>query len=731
MINKVGTAKNPAASTSAGFSDSSVRAVHLLLGVLAGLAVITGRRFLYNSVDNSTGALAMVSHGFDFLVALAIGALLLSVGFSFTKRVAVGYHNTAEEISFSFFLGTGVVGLIVLLVGLLGHLSPGVIVTILGFCWILTMQDAPELYRTVRRGIRAALATRESTILFSLFAGLVVLLLLRAATPPHVPDELIYHLPVPQQFVLQHRVFPSFDNSLGNVPFLIHMIYAVCLMAGSDIAGRLISLALALSTALAIYAFCRRFLTRRIAVLALFAFFAAGVVVELSVTTRIDVSLAGMLFASTYGMINYLNSRRSAWLWLSAILAGFSLGIKHTAGLWLIFVGVLYLTESIRNREALGKVLRLGVGYTLLAFAFASPWYIKNAIWFENPMYPFITGEVASFGPNGIRYFTADDERKLEAHFNAARNERPDIVRLQEEELRRAINARVERHPMRLWEFFSRPTAYLMAEPYQFPNYLFLVIPLIVFLKPNRWVIWLLAISLAFVFSVTLTSWIARYLLPAYPALTIVTAYTLANISSRLCERISLLQKLPEYAVAGALAAIVATSAASMRHFNSASYLVGAISRQQFLHALPDHRPIEFINQELPPNARVMTLGAQMTYGLMREHSADESWFATKWRRLLVNNDTLDKVNQELKDQGYTHILYNPTLSRFAARMGIEGTGGMNLIAQPGGNIPNERRSPGPEHSILRNWSTFTVYKERFLEPVYSDDYGYQVLRIK
>jgi len=192
-------------------------------------------------------------------------------------------------------------------------------------------------------------------------------------------------------------------------------------------------------------------------------------------------------------------------LWLSALFAGFSLGIKHTAALWIFLVGILYLVETIRSRESIRKVLLYGVLYTFLALAVASPWYIKNAIWFHNPIYPFVTGEVAEFGPNGVRYFNAEDERKLDAHFEAARKAIPDVVAAQQQELRRATNARLERHPMRLWEFFFKPKTYLMAEPYHFPNYLFLIIPLIVFLRPGKWIWWLLILGLAFVFSVTAT----------------------------------------------------------------------------------------------------------------------------------------------------------------------------------------------------------------------------------
>ena len=120
-------------------------------------------------------------------------------------------------------------------------------------------------------------------------------------------------------------------------------------------------------------------------------------------------------------------------------------------------------------------------------------------------------------------------------------------------------------------------------------------------------------------------------------------------------------------------------------------------------------------------------MGSQMTYGLKRSNYTDETWFATKWRRLLIHEDSLEKVNEKLKAEGFTHILYNPTLFSFATLMGVEGTGGMNLMTQE----ENGAASNSLEYQLLRNWSTFTLYKERFLEPVYSDEYGYQVLRIK
>ncbi len=697
--------------------------VAAVVGAALCIAATLTHIYLGAAAEYATGALAVLDHLFDLVAAVTLSFVLLSVGHSLTKRFALQFVNSAERLAFSFFLGTGVVGLLVLFLGLLGLLRGWPILALLLVALALTARDLPQLWQSI---VRAAQTAFQAKLVTGVFVGLFLLLVLRTLTPPHVADELIYHLPVPLQFVQAGRVFPSYDNSLGNMPFLVHMIYALFLLAGSDIAAKVFSLFLAIATAVMLYAFCCRFITRSVGVVALFAFLASGMIVELAVTTRIDVSLAGMLFACTYAMINYLSTRSRAWLWLSAGFAGFSLGIKHTAALWIFFVGIPYLVETIRSRESIRRVLQYGVIYTLLALTVASPWYIKNAVWFHNPIYPFVTGEVAEFGPNGVRYFNAEDERKLDAHFEATRKAIPDVVAAQQHELASAANSRLERHPMRLWEFFFKPNTYLMAEPYHFPNYLFLIIPLIIFLKPGKWIWWLLILSLAFIFSVTFTAWIARYLVPAYPALTIVAAYTLSTLGKRLEPRLAIAKRIPVYVLALAFIPVIAACITSFQYFRSFEYVAGTVSHHDFLNRLSHYQPIEFINRELPSTTRVMMIGAQMNYGLKRPYYSDESWFMTKWRRLLVQNDSLEAVNEQLKQQGFTHILYGRTLNIFAAQMGLEGTGGMSLIAKP----EDGAASRNPEYPLLRNWSTFTLYKDRYLEPVYSDD-DFEVLRIK
>jgi len=704
-------------------------AVVLAFGVCSSSLV--AHLYIGSSHNQVIGPLAFLDHLFDLILSLGLSALTLAIGYVFCRKLGMVFANEAEALSISFFLGTGILALSVLLLGLGGQLRPLVIVGLITLYIATAARHLSDLLKVLKSAFQSATSSRQARLASLLMLLLIVMLVLRAATPPHIADELIYHLPVPKEFVQRGRVFADFNNSLGNVPFLIHMIYALCLMAGSDVAARLFSLLIAIATTILIYGFCARYLTRQVGLVAMFAFFAAGMVVELAVTTRIDVSLAGMLFAATYALINYLTTDQRNWLWASAILGGFSLGIKHTAGIWLLFLGIMFLIEMIRNQKGLRSTLNFGLCYLFMALATASPWYIKNAVWFHNPIYPFATGEVADFGPGGIRYFNTDDERKLDAHFLTAAAEIPETVSAQEKEIKQIANSRLSRHPLRLWEFFTRPNAYLMYEPNQLPNYLFLLIPLIVLVKGNKWVNWLLAVSLAFVFSVVLTSWIARYLVPAYPTLTIVASYVLVKLSKKFESRSAGLRKLSVYVLSIALGIILATCIASILQFRSLQYISGLISREEFLTVLSDYRPIQFMNSQLPASARVMSIGAQMCYGLRLPYESDESWFATKWRRLLVRNDSLERVNEDLKRQGFTHIVFSPNLFKFAAWMGVQGTGGMSLMARGDESLPQRQSGLGPEYVLLRNWSTFTLYEEKFLEQVYSDENGYQVFRIK
>jgi len=676
------------------------------------------------------GPLVLLDHAFDLLLAVAIIIVAFCVGRGVCRVLKLDFVSHAEEVAYPVMLGAGALGLGLLGLGLAGWLRPLPVVLFFAAVTAITHRELLWLYDLSLDYLRSLYAAPERIACSAAFAVVFALFVLWAATPPYSPDEAIYHLPVTQVFVERGRVFPLTDNFSGNLPFLIHMLYAVCLMAKTDIAAKLLSLLLAVVSAFGVYAFCARFLSRRVGALALFAFFAAGMVVEIAVTARIDVTLAGMLFLATGALVTYLETGERAWLVASALLAGFSLGIKYSAGIWLLCIGVMFCVERLRKRIPLAVITRDGLLFIAVALATSAPWFVKNAVWFHNPVYPFFTGEVAGFENGSPRYFTAEDERKIAAHFEQSRKENPEAVAAIEKNMADRAARRPERHPLRFWEYFTRPNNYNVADPTLSPNYLFLCVPLLLLARRSRWVVWLLVISAGFFLLTVRTVWVARYLLPLYPALTVVAAYALEDIAERIGKYFRHARLLAAVFVSGALITVLAQGGYQLAVKKAWPFVNGTLSRQEFLtSARGDYRMLDTVNRQLPPGGRVLMIGAQLSYGLNHPHISDGGWTSVEWRKLLSSHASFEEIHQALKNEGVQCVIYYPNLFGFVAYIGAEGSG-------PSGDVSFGKRSVNgaPDYlPQLQNWVTFDAYSRRYLDRVYGNDsmFGFKVFRLK
>jgi hypothetical protein len=375
--------------------------------------------------------------------------------------------------------------------------------------------------------------------------------------------------------------------------------------------------------------------------------------------------------------------------------------------------------------------------FIAIAFTISSPWYIKNAVWFHNPVYPYFTGEVAEYEAGKLRYFDLEDEKRIARHFERAQKEIPDVAKEQERTLATYAERRVKRNPFRFWEYFTRPDDYGTAEPGQTPNYLFLIAPLFLLFRRSRWALWLLGLSVAFFILTAASAWVARYFLPLYPPLTVLTAYSFTELAERLGRFRYAGLALAAVAVVIALAVVLSGSEREIREKSVVAYLQGYRSRLNFQSAtLNSYMPAEFINYRLPAGSKVMMIGEQLSYEIRRPCIMDAGWDSIEWRRLLARHESLDEVHQSLKSRGVAFIAYQPALFPFVAWIGRKGSGpsgetmklGANLILQASG------RSQLPDYYVLQqNWATFEMYQRNFLEKIEGDanPMGYKIYRLK
>ena len=677
--------------------------------------------------EDYVGRLALVDRLFDLCLVIGILAVAFCVGRRLARLLSLSFLTAAEEVSFSVMMGVGCIGLVVLSLGLAGLLSPVPVLVAGGLLMLLTWKEWVGLLTTSKQVVVSVVSTKRRLILSALFLGLVMLLVLRSMTPPHSPDEAIYHLSVAKRFVERGRVFPVVDNWAGNMPLLIQMIYAVCLVAKSEVAAKLLSAGLAVICSIALFAFAARFLTRRDGVVAMFGLFGAGMIVEVAITSRIDVSLAGMLFLAFFAMATFFETGLRGWLYASALLSGFSVGIKYSGAIYVSLLGVMFLFESgLRKKDRAMTVIRDGALYFSIVAAVASPWLIKNMVWFGNPVYPFITGEVAEFSPAGLRYFGPEDQVKLDAHFKKARKEMPALVADRESQLSKSAARRLNRDPLFFWEYFTKPDAYNMGEDFHYPNYLFLFAPLIV-LGRFRWLAWLGVLSVMFFLAATLASWVARLLVPAYPGLTLISVVAITELAARIDRRARtngsasiFTVTLPALAVALAVGSAAFFGIRQSMRTNDLSFIAGKLSRSDYMKQFYYVPPSRFINS-LADKSRVMLIGAQTSYELNRDYIADVNWDSTEWRRLLIRNNSIEEVNEDLKRRGVTHVWVAYGLFTFVAEMGRENY--PNLSGLP---------TPSPDYQAQTiNWATLDQYSTGYLEPIYNDAFGNIVYRIK
>jgi len=245
---------------------------------------------------------------------------------------------------------------------------------------------------------------------------------------------------------------------------------------------------------------------------------------------------------------------------------------------------------------------------------------------------------------------------------------------------------------------------------------------------------WLLFCCALFFVVTTEVSWVGRYLLPVYPGLTVVAGFVLLEISRKLRPRAPVAVLLPAVAVAVALGSAVLVSASAFYSRNGIGFLDGSISRREFRLQFGYYGPIDFINNNLPADARIMMLGAELGYGLNRTYVADPCWDSTEWRRLMVHNNGFDEINQEIKRRGITHILVYPHQFQMVAALGREGAGLNGMNRQPGPSGPGGQGDVAsrPDYwNQLRNWATFELYSAKYLEEIYQDKYQFHLYRVK
>ncbi len=209
---------------------------------------------------------------------------------------------------------------------------------------------------------------------------------LSALLPPTSFDALMYHLALPERLLQTGRLEPLPIAHFWN-PGLVEHTVLWPLAFGLDSSARLTHALWATLAALWVFHWTRERWGRRPARAALWLVLSMPSFPLLASWAYTDFALTFYAVASVYAFARYREQGHPGWLRLAGTGAGLALSIKYTAG--ALFLALLMLSLAAGPRTA--RRHRAGT-ITFGAVAMAWPWYLRNAVYMGNPVYPFFFG---------------------------------------------------------------------------------------------------------------------------------------------------------------------------------------------------------------------------------------------------------------------------------------------------------------------------------------------------
>jgi 4-amino-4-deoxy-L-arabinose transferase-like glycosyltransferase len=570
------------------------------------------------------------------LLALDLACLLILLSFGIGRRLihwlGIGELSGIEQLVLSVPLGFGVIGYALLGMSLAGLLQTSAAILLTLLLVILTWKDVPDFLLLVS-GYSGSLLRRwrqrdyHTILAFSLVGAILLFALIQALTPPWAVDELIYHLTGPKAFIEAGKIVSIPDFWLTFNPFHYQMLYTYGMLWGSDVFARLVHLASMALLILATYGAGNRFL-RGSGWLPALILVGTPIFPMWGSVAYVDFGWALYEFLSLYLLVRWVQKGTRSLLWLSGIFMGLALATKYLALTSFLILGVqvLWISWQGNFKERLSNVAQV----LALAVLVASPWYLKNLIWTGDPFYPYlgIAGEVGARFSLWTRYMRS---------FGTGHGFL-DYLFL-------PINVYVDH------ERFSTFLGLI-----EIPGLLFPLACLYPFGRRS------MEMSLIAWWSVFhFITWAGgsqqiRFLLPLFPALSLLVAYVLNVHLVRWASRVGWI--LRDGLVYGVATATLLYSILFFVQVKPFGVIAGSESRAHFLERMvPDYAVMQEVQRSLPVSSRVMLLWDGRGYYCDQRCLADTDH--ARWTSLVGSSASLADVNQRLKEMGITHLLVN------------------------------------------------------------------------
>lgn len=314
------------------------------------------------------------------LAALWILFAALGCGLWLWRWLGPTDSTQLDTLLFSFGMGLGLIGLLVLGMGLGGWLQRSFLFTLLILLTILSLPTAIPFLRALQWKRPSPLITIYLTLTIGLAFTLALL-------PPTSWDSLSYHLRGPWLYLQAGRIYPEIDVFSLNNPFLLEMVFMLGMSIRSDVTAQLIHFFFNFLVAGCVYTLAVNGLKLKQGWTAVLLLFAIPMVLLLAPSTYNDLALTFVILASLYAYARWHDDEQIRWLMLSGIFSGLAMSLKYTSFIAPTVIGLMLIWQNWREPK---QLLRMLLAFAGMAVAVGFIWYLKSWLFMGNPVYPFV-----------------------------------------------------------------------------------------------------------------------------------------------------------------------------------------------------------------------------------------------------------------------------------------------------------------------------------------------------
>jgi hypothetical protein len=600
-------------------------------------------------------------HGLAILIATAVFIGAWSLGrliergarFRFERRLPEGEAKSTEWSSpAAVSAGLGAMTLLVAGLGFSGLLNR---VSMAGMLAV-SLVPFPLILRNRLRDRRKPSESGSAPVPLLLIIGFCLLsiwalapALVNIFTPPTEMDELIYHLALPRTYLRHHRIIELPYNTMSYNTLSVHMIYTMTLAIGPDVSVKLIHLGLGLLSAALVYRLAARFAGRGAGLLGALLFLSHPQVIYVSGIAYIDLGVTAFFLAAVEGYLDWQETRERTALYRCGFMLGMSFAAKLMALYFIVPMLLVMAWDEIRSESRPGLK-----AYITAACIFSLPflpWVIRSAVWTGDPVYPFLKMILM---PESVAAHTYKASA-LGSYQTAGMG-------------RSALDYVLVPWNLLMHGKQSHPHFYGALHP---AIIVLLIVGSIRIIKEQT-LRRLLFVAIAGAYAWSLGSQFMRYFLPGAALLTALAAG--AFLKDGPARDITRARKALSWAAA---AVIIAPSLLSPlyvwpRFSRAFPCFTGAQTRDNYLEKrLPYYKMDQYINENLPPDAKLLCWFEARTYYIDRDVIIHHPEVYDLSLYEIARHEGEQELEEWFAERGITHVLHHrPNLRNYHRILG-------------------------------------------------------------